>query len=129
MAPPFSLATLDGQRISMDGLAGKVVLIDFWATWCGPCREALPHMQRSRRNLTGQPFVVLSVSLDNDEAQVEELCRQEWNDLAAVSRWRLQRAALRSMFAVSMRFPPRSPLMPTACLKTSMWATRILRAS
>jgi hypothetical protein len=64
MAPPFPLTTLDGQRISMDSLAGKVVLIDFWATWCGPCREALPHMQRLRTSFDGQPLVVLSISLD-----------------------------------------------------------------
>ena len=67
MAPPFMATTLDGQHISMDSLAGKVVLIDFWATWCGPCREALPHVQKLARKFDGQPFVVLSISLDNDE--------------------------------------------------------------
>jgi thiol-disulfide isomerase/thioredoxin len=69
MSPPFSATTLDGQRISMDSLAGKVVLIDFWATWCGPCVEALPHMQSIARKFAGQPLVVLSISLDNDEAK------------------------------------------------------------
>jgi len=67
MAPPFSATTLDGREISMDGLAGKVVLIDFWATWCGPCREALPNIQRIAHKFEGQPFVVVSISLDNDE--------------------------------------------------------------
>jgi len=69
MAPPFALTTIDGRRISMDGLAGKVVLIDFWATWCGPCREALPHVRDIARKFQGQPFVVLSVSLDEDDAK------------------------------------------------------------
>jgi thiol-disulfide isomerase/thioredoxin len=59
--------TLDGRQISMDSLAGKVVLIDFWATWCGPCREALPHIQKIARKFDGQPLVVLSISLDSDE--------------------------------------------------------------
>src|SRR5260221_1249177 len=72
MAPPFVVTTLDGQRVSLDNLKGKVVLLDFWATWGGPCREALPHMQKIAKNFQGQPLVVLSISLDDDE--------QKWKD-------------------------------------------------
>ncbi len=72
MAPPFNVTTIDGQHISMEGLAGKVVLIDFWATWCGPCREALPHIQQIAKKFDGQPLVVLSVSLDDDEKKWKE---------------------------------------------------------
>jgi thiol-disulfide isomerase/thioredoxin len=68
MAPPFSVATLSGQQVSLDGLAGKVILIDFWATWCGPCREALPHIRDIAQRFSGEPLVVLSVSLDRNEA-------------------------------------------------------------
>jgi thiol-disulfide isomerase/thioredoxin len=72
MAPPFAVTTLDGQRISLDDLKGKVVLIDFWATWCGPCREALPHLREIARKFQGQPLVILSVSLDSEENQWKE---------------------------------------------------------
>jgi thiol-disulfide isomerase/thioredoxin len=72
MVPPFSLTAFDGQRISMDELQGKVVLLDFWATWCGPCREALPHIQKVAKKFQGEPLVILSVSLDSDE--------QKWKD-------------------------------------------------
>jgi thiol-disulfide isomerase/thioredoxin len=75
MAPPFDLTTLDGRHISMDSLAGNVVLIDFWATWCGPCREALPHLRSVARKFDGQPFVILSISLDSDDAK--------WRDYVA----------------------------------------------
>jgi thiol-disulfide isomerase/thioredoxin len=75
MAPPFAVTTMDGQRVSLDDLKGKVVLLDFWATWCGPCREALPHMRTIARNFQGQPLVILSVSLDQDE--------QRWKDFIA----------------------------------------------
>ncbi len=67
MAPPFSVATLDGQRMSMDDLQGKVVLLDFWATWCVPCREALPHIRQVAKKFQGEPLVILSVSLDSEE--------------------------------------------------------------
>jgi tetratricopeptide (TPR) repeat protein len=89
MAPPFAVTTLDGQRISLDDLTGKVVLIDFWATWCGPCREALPHVREIAKKFDGQPLVVLSVSVDTDRKQVEGIHRQERDDLAAVLRPRV----------------------------------------
>jgi thiol-disulfide isomerase/thioredoxin len=75
MAPPFVVTTTDGLRVSLDDLKGKVVLLDFWATWCAPCREALPHMRSIAKNFQGQPLVVLSVSLDTDE--------QKWKDFIA----------------------------------------------
>jgi len=72
MAPAFVVTTLDGQEISLDDLQGKVVLIDFWATWCGPCRAALPHVREIARKFQGQPLVVLSVSVDSDESKWKE---------------------------------------------------------
>jgi thiol-disulfide isomerase/thioredoxin len=75
MVPLFAVATLDGRHISLEDLRGKVVLIDFWATWCGPCREALPHLRDIARKFQGQPLVILSVSLDSDEGK--------WKDFVA----------------------------------------------
>lgn len=53
----------------MDELAGKVVLIDFWATWCGPCLRALPRIRGIAQKFNGQPLVVVSISLDSDETK------------------------------------------------------------
>lgn len=69
MAPNFRLTTLDGRTLTLESLTGKVVLIDFWATWCSPCREALPHIRQIAKKFDGQPLVVLSISLDSDEAK------------------------------------------------------------
>jgi thiol-disulfide isomerase/thioredoxin len=75
MVPPFQITTLDGQHISFDDLRGKIVLIDFWATWCGPCRAALPHVREIAKKFHDEPLVILSVSLDTDE--------QKWKDFVA----------------------------------------------
>jgi thiol-disulfide isomerase/thioredoxin len=72
MAPPFAITTFDGRKISLDDLQGKVVLVDFWATWCEPCREAIPHVREIVKKFEGQPFVVLSVSVDDDESKWKE---------------------------------------------------------
>jgi peroxiredoxin len=77
MAPAFAVVTLDGQHVSMDDLRGKVVLMDFWATWCGPCREALPRIREMAKKFQGQPLVILSVSLDSDE--------QKWKEFVATN--------------------------------------------
>jgi thiol-disulfide isomerase/thioredoxin len=72
MAPPFEVMTTNGERVTLDDLKGKVVLLDFWATWCGPCREALPHMLDIAKKFQGQPLVILSVSLDDNEDKWKE---------------------------------------------------------
>jgi thiol-disulfide isomerase/thioredoxin len=72
MAPPFSIKTADGARISMDDLQGKVVLLDFWAIWCVPCREALPHIKQVAKKFHGEPLVILSISLDANEEKWKE---------------------------------------------------------
>jgi thiol-disulfide isomerase/thioredoxin len=67
VSPNFKVVALDGKTVSMDVLQGKVVLIDFWATWCGPCKAALPHLKEIVKNFAGQPLVVISISVDADE--------------------------------------------------------------
>lgn len=85
MAPAFAVTTTDGQRVSLDDLQGKVVLVDFWATWCGPCREALPHMKQLAKKFEGQPLVLLSVSLDKDEQKWKEFIAQ--NEMSWPQCW------------------------------------------
>lgn len=76
MAPPFAVTTTDGKRITMDDLQGKVVLLDFWATWCAPCREALPHIREVAKRFQGQPLVVLSISVDTDQDKWKDFISQ-----------------------------------------------------
>ena len=76
MAPAFAVTTLEGKRVALDDLSGKVVLIDFWATWCPSCREALPHMRELAKKFEGQPLVVLSISLDSDEQKWKKFIAQ-----------------------------------------------------
>ena len=75
MAPAFTVTALDGSRFSLDAMGGRVVLIDFWATWCGPCNAELPHMQKIAKEFAGEPLVILSISWDADEAK--------WRDFVA----------------------------------------------
>jgi peroxiredoxin len=65
MAKPFTLTNLQGKTVSMAGLRGKVVFLNVWATWCGPCREEMPSMEKLYERMRDQPgFVMLAVSQD-----------------------------------------------------------------
>ncbi len=65
LAPDFTLTTLDGkQEITLSELQGKVVYIDFWASWCGPCRKALPAVQALWHEYRDEEFQMLGVNLD-----------------------------------------------------------------
>lgn len=76
MAPAFSIRTLQGNVLSLDNLQGRVVLLDFWATWCGPCKEELPRIQKIAQQFQGEPLVILSVSIDTDQSKWETFVAQ-----------------------------------------------------
>jgi len=67
-APDFSFTSLDGKQISLDDLQGKVVVLDFWGTWCGPCVESVPELRQLHEKYSQDPsFVLISISSDRDE--------------------------------------------------------------
>jgi thiol-disulfide isomerase/thioredoxin len=66
----FTLPDLDGKPVKLSDYRGKVVLVNFWATWCPPCRREMPSMERLSQRLKGQPFVILAVNQEEDADQV-----------------------------------------------------------
>lgn len=63
-APDFVLNDLSGRQVRLSDYRGKVVLLNFWATWCPPCREEIPSMMKLNQALSGKPFQMLAVSID-----------------------------------------------------------------
>ncbi|MBI5203253.1 MAG: TlpA family protein disulfide reductase [Elusimicrobia bacterium] len=64
-APDFQAKVLGGQALSLSGLKGKVVLLDFWATWCGPCEETIPHLIQLNGSRRDKGLEVVGVSVDD----------------------------------------------------------------
>ena len=65
-APDFTLRGADGRNVRLDELRGQVVLVNFWATWCGPCREEMPRLDTLYQKYHKSGFVLLGVNVDDD---------------------------------------------------------------
>ncbi len=61
-APDWTLSAPDGKKVSLKSLRGKVVVLDFWATWCGPCKRAMPGIQKLHRHYKGKPVEIIGVN-------------------------------------------------------------------
>lgn len=75
-APVFALKDLDGNEINLTDQRGKVVLVDFWATWCPPCLKELPHIQRFHEQYRDKGLVVLAISTDQEKEKVRPFVEQ-----------------------------------------------------
>lgn len=97
-APALELRDLDHRRHRLADYRGKVVLVNFWASWCRPCRDEMPAMQRLKARLAGKPFAVLAVNVDEPEPQIREFLSQIPVDFAilldpgkkAVEAWKVR---------------------------------------
>ncbi len=76
-APNFQLRDMNGQLVSLSDRQGKVILLNFWATWCGPCRVEMPAMERLYRRYSRKDFEILAVSTDPQGAAVTRPFQQE----------------------------------------------------
>jgi cytochrome c biogenesis protein CcmG/thiol:disulfide interchange protein DsbE len=72
LAPDFSVTDLSGRQLTLADYRGKVVLLNFWATWCGPCRVEIPGFVDLQSKYRDQGLVVIGISMDDDPAPVRE---------------------------------------------------------
>ncbi|MDQ2640488.1 MAG: TlpA family protein disulfide reductase [Pseudomonadota bacterium] len=72
IAPDFTRADLAGKEVRLSGYRGKLVLLNFWATWCPPCREELPVFSRWQKDLQARGLQVIGLSMDDDVAEVKK---------------------------------------------------------
>ena len=75
--PPLVRPDLAGRTVDLRDLRGRVVLVNFWATWCEPCREEMPSLERLRARLRGQPFEILAVNHGESGAKISEFVQKE----------------------------------------------------
>ncbi len=75
-APALSLPTAMGEAVALDKLRGKVVYVDFWASWCGPCRRSFPFMNEMLSKYGARGFTVLGVNVDKKRADAERFLAQ-----------------------------------------------------
>ena len=74
-APNFSLPTAKGEIVALDKLRGKVVYVDFWASWCGPCRRSFPWMNDMQQKYGAKGFTVVAINVDKKRADAEKFLK------------------------------------------------------
>jgi len=101
-APMAESKSLKGEKASLKDYAGKVVILDIWATWCGPCKAMIPHEREMVEKFKSKPFALISVSADDDKKELEDFIAKE--PMPWVHWWERSEAALLKQWNV--RFFP-----------------------
>lgn len=90
-APEFTENDVNGKPVSLASFKGKYVLVDFWASWCGPCRQENPNVVKAYNQYKNKNFTILSVSLDEDSAKWKDAIAQDklaWNHVSDLKGWK-----------------------------------------
>ncbi len=108
-APEFAEADTAGKVISLSSFRGKYVLIDFWASWCGPCRRENPNVVKAYNTYKGKNFTILGVSLDRPNAKDKWLAAIHkdgltWNHVSDLKFWDSKAAGLYAVRGIPQNF-------------------------
>jgi thiol-disulfide isomerase/thioredoxin len=76
VVPDIAFTTMDGKSITLKSLRGKVVMLNFWGSWCSPCREEMPTMQKMYEKVKGQHFEIVAINLGETEVAVTAFVKQ-----------------------------------------------------
>jgi len=107
MAPEINLKTPEGNTLALSSLRGKVVLIDFWASWCGPCRKENPNVKRIYDKYKDKGFEIYGVSLDNNGDQWKAAIAKDglgWKHVSDLGGWKSSAAQLYQVHSIPQTF-------------------------
>jgi peroxiredoxin len=89
-APEIALESPEGNEIALSSFKGKVVLIDFWASWCGPCRKEMPNVVKAYAKFKNKGFEIFGVSLDQDKSRWVDAIQKDgitWPQVSDLKQW------------------------------------------
>jgi peroxiredoxin len=106
-APEISLTNIEGTTVNLSDLKGKVVLIDFWASWCGPCRANNPRLIKLYKKYHDKGFEIFGVSIDNNHSNWKEAVKEdqlEWTQVDDDKGWDASTAKVYNVNAIPASF-------------------------
>ena len=107
VAPDINLKTPEGELLALSSLRGKVVLIDFWASWCGPCRKENPNVKKLYSKYKDKGFEIYAVSLDNSASRWKQAIEKDglpWKHVSDLGGWKSSAAKLYAVRSIPQTF-------------------------